>query len=281
MKFFLPLLLIFGLYQSAHAKIGDCPVIQENGIIYKSHGNYVEAFTGVTETDESKLDIKNIDSYIKEMQNRNILWHTQLLTNDKVENPFLESDVQANITCVERLDGDELLVSDRRGRRFMLDKHTGKLLESSQSEDYRLIVNTNIADDHDGFVAQDTRDIASHINKFQWTGDYALIIKRINYIKDSMMIVYANKTTQKHRYDISLSLPNGNTYILTNVPNQQTLALVKEFADNKSIDITRNWQNIDSLVKEDNHNSKLEAWYDQNYRAARMQQYEADKAKPH
>lgn len=109
MKKFIPLFALL-LSPFAMAKIGDCPAVEDNGVIYRSHSDYVEA----TDNHTQKL-----------------LWHTQLFDDSKrITDPNIEQDVQANIACIMDVQGDKIFAKDKRNHRFILDKRTGKVLET-------------------------------------------------------------------------------------------------------------------------------------------------------
>lgn len=261
MKKLIPLFALF-LSPLATASITDCPIIQENGVVYDSHGDFIEAYTGMKQADIFKYTIEQMDAYTSDYNHRKILWHTTLLSPNKVHSPFIESDSVVNTTCLKYATNEYLMASDHRNHRFELDKKTGKLLKSYN---YQLMLNSNIADKFDGFLAEyGDSDILQKMVEFKLTGDYAMLTKRIDYVNDSMMMVFVNKKSATTTYDITLSLPNTKTYILNNIAKDKIGQLFTDFANNKPIDTT-NWQVIDT--------EKLTQWYDKNYIAKRQTEF--------
>lgn len=99
-----------------HAKIGDCPAISDGNVIYQSHADNVQA----------------ID------KQGNILWDTEVIRGIDfgLWLPMMEADAQANISCVEKLENQQLLVTDKRNYRFVLDNHTGKIIATQNIEPF-------------------------------------------------------------------------------------------------------------------------------------------------
>lgn len=236
MRKFIPLVVLF-LSPLAMAKIGDCPTIKDNGVIYQSHADYIEA----TEDKTQKM-----------------LWHTELLERDHVYNPFLETDVQWNIMCLNAVTKDRVIAIDNRNRRFELDKKTGEL---RKVYDYQVTFNSSIDNEFDGITSNyGDYYVKKSLDQFKLTGDYAMLTKQIDYVNDSLIIVFANKKSPITSYDIALSLPNDKTYILNNVAKEKIGQLFSDFASHKPID-TKNWQMINT--------ENLEEWYEQNYHKQR------------
>lgn len=109
------ILLIFAL-QPCYAKIGDCPEIVDNHITYQSHADYVEAVNA----------------------QGNILWHTQVIKGIDfgLYIPFSESDAQSNISCVEKVEANSLIVTDKRNHQFILNKNTGEVISESKQQPF-------------------------------------------------------------------------------------------------------------------------------------------------
>lgn len=224
--------------QSAIAKIADCPAIYEGDISYRSHSNFVEASRGNVIWEEYKWDRQNINEHLKAINDREILWHTALIEPDKVRNYHLEGDVQANITCIEYTTDKHIIVSDRRNRRFTLDKETGKLLKT---EHYTLFYDAKVGNNYD----HHTKTIAHLKNK----GDYLIVVKNINYINHSSLTIYK----KWGNYDILLNTDDG-FYLLVKQKQNDATSILKDFEDNKNIDINH-WQKLT--------NEQIRNWYEQ------------------
>jgi len=91
-----------------NAKIGDPAPIEDNGVIYSSHVNFVEARMKETEM---------------------TLWKTEVYNDVEpvVPDTTLEGDVQQNIIRSLRLEGDLLIVRNSKGQEFQIQKSTGAL----------------------------------------------------------------------------------------------------------------------------------------------------------
>jgi outer membrane protein assembly factor BamB len=102
------------LSSSVCAKIADCPAISKNGTEYSSHSNYVQAINQST---------------------GQLLWRTQLFTElyTKEFSPELEEDVQWNIACIREVQAKEVVVSDKKGRIFRVNRTNGKLLSTKNT----------------------------------------------------------------------------------------------------------------------------------------------------
>jgi outer membrane protein assembly factor BamB len=99
------------LSSSVYGKIADCPAISKNGTEYSSHGNYVQAINQST---------------------GQVLWRTELFPPEvytKAFNPTIE-EVQQNISCIREVQAKEVVVSDKRGRIFRVNRTNGKLLST-------------------------------------------------------------------------------------------------------------------------------------------------------
>ncbi len=205
--------------QSSMAKIANCPAIDENNIRYRSHGNFVEASYS-THNQTNTIHPKPIE-------NKQILWHTKSLENDKVLDPHLEADVQFNIACVQYTTDKHIIATDKRNRRFILDKQTGKLL---QTQIYELLYNLRVNE----IPIYHQNDIA----KLEHLGDYLFALKRIDYINQSSLAIYKNDMPDN--YDVVLNMPNNAFYLLAKQTLKDTLNLLKDFEKDKTIN-TEHW----------------------------------------
>jgi hypothetical protein len=90
----------------AHAKVGDCPVVQEAGVQYISHAHTVEA-----------IDARSGQR----------LWRATLFPEGQrvLNNPRLEDDVQMNRACVIRVLPGWLRAQDLLGHHHLLNRDTG------------------------------------------------------------------------------------------------------------------------------------------------------------
>ncbi len=125
----------------SYGKIGDCPAIDQDGVLYRSHDDYIEAIKinqvfdykekDKAESLELATDITSVYSQNK-IYHGKLIWHTQLFTERYFDgyNPFVEADAQWNISCVKEVTDNSVLVSDNMEREFYVDKQTGKLLKA-------------------------------------------------------------------------------------------------------------------------------------------------------
>lgn len=229
--------------QSAIAKIANCPAIYENDISYRSHSNFVEASRGNVIWEEYKWDMQKINEHLNAIKNREVLWHTTLIESDKVINHHLEGDVQANITCVEYTTDKHLIVSDKRNRRFTLDKQTGKLLKTQR---YELLYTLWL----DEIPIYDQ----NNIEKLQHFGDYLFALKRNDYINNSSLTIYKNN--MPNNYDIVLNMPDNYFYLLAKQTKSDTLNILETFKKDNSIN-TKYWVKMTD--------EQMNDWYHETY----------------
>ena len=103
-------LLLLGT-SAAEGKISDCKPIADGQVLYRSHANYVEAYDN---------------------ESQQILWHTELFS-DKYRgtyDPKIEEDVQWNIAYLKTLQGEVVTATDGNGKRYNLDKNSGRVVDS-------------------------------------------------------------------------------------------------------------------------------------------------------
>ncbi len=138
------LLLLFAILtmsiSASYGKIGDCPAIKQKGILYLSHSNYLEAvkinqvFDYDDKAREKIVETKENQQFyaLDQIYYGKLLWHTGLFSEKYVGdyNPSLEEDVQWNISCIKEVTADTVIATDRRNRKFYVDKVTGKLLKT-------------------------------------------------------------------------------------------------------------------------------------------------------
>lgn len=128
----------------SYGKIGDCPAIEQDGVLYHSHDDYIEAikinqvFDYKDKDKAESLELATESTDITSVYSQNkiyhgkLIWHTQLFTEQYFDdyNPLVEADVQWNISCVKEVTDNSVLVSDNMEREFYVDKQTGKLLKA-------------------------------------------------------------------------------------------------------------------------------------------------------
>ena len=61
-----------------------------------------------------------------------LIWRTVLYKeiHGGQYDPNLEQDVQWNIACVQKLASDNLVASDKKGRIFLVNRYSGKIVKS-------------------------------------------------------------------------------------------------------------------------------------------------------
>lgn len=229
--------------QSAIAKIANCPAIYEGDISYRSHSNFVESSRGNAIWEEYKWDRQKINEHLNEIKNREVLWHTTLIEPDKIINRHLEGDVQANITCVEYTTDTHLIVSDKRNRRFTLNKQTGKLLKTQR---YELLYTLWL----DEIPIYDQ----NNIEKLQNFGDYLFTLKRIDYINNSSLTIYKNNIP--NNYDIVLNMPDNYFYLSAKQTKSDTLNILETFKKDSTIN-TKHWVKMTD--------EQMNDWYHETY----------------
>lgn len=96
-----------------HAKVLDPKPVQDHGIEYRSHANYVEA---------------------KKLKTNQVLWKQVVFEQVSAaqSNPALEQDVQWIIIKKLQLESGKIRVENSKGEIFFLDKKTGHLLPAEQ-----------------------------------------------------------------------------------------------------------------------------------------------------
>lgn len=104
--------LLAGVSTSGLAKVGDCPPLVSQGIVYSSHGAEVQAVRQAT---------------------GQLLWKTVLFTElyARKFDPTLEEDVQWNLACVRELRPREVVVTDSKGRTFRVSRADGRLVAAA------------------------------------------------------------------------------------------------------------------------------------------------------
>lgn len=214
MKKLIPLLALF-LSPLAVAKIGDCPAIQDNGVTYQSHGDYIEATDNKTQK---------------------ILWHTQLFDDSKrIIDPNIEEDVQANIACIISVRGDKIFAKDKRNHRFTLDKATGKVIDTRTSEfDMRGKIGSDVLENS----VTNAYATALYLKQSKGNHDFLTVTNRI----DSKVASILNVIVENNLSYTTQITVNRNVTLIKNFATLDALTpFLKQYFDGKTID-WQGWQ---------------------------------------
>jgi len=119
-----------GLVTGLPAKIADPPAIPEGEYLYLSHANTVEKAVAVSRFEHIRAVATGRGK---------VVWRRELYQDIEPAkyDPNLEQDVQWNIITSLEMRGDTIVVTNKEGDVFVLDKTSGALIRQERVGDSR------------------------------------------------------------------------------------------------------------------------------------------------